>query len=320
MAVADTINSIKTHIQDAYGVAEEKGATIPTNKNLENLADTIGSISGGGVEPFITDCQYLISYNRGLQVDKIMKLISIQNVTSCSYMFNYAKLSTNVIDLSIFPSNISYNYLFYRSNLINSDDFLEVKLPNNTYNLSYTFSNAYLKKIKPCIDVNLTNNFNNSYFNYFASTTSSLESIDFSNFNLNLYVTNANSYFGCTRCFYLTSNLTELDLTTWNINLTNNSYFVLNEMFSSSSVIERIVMPNFVGLISDMSQCFNSCKKLKYIDISGLDFTRSSVILTNTFSGCTELETVLVKDQIAKDKIDTALANAGLSITSTIKE
>ena len=41
MAVADTIKSIKTHLGEAYASLEEKGATLPTNKNIENLSDSI---------------------------------------------------------------------------------------------------------------------------------------------------------------------------------------------------------------------------------------------------------------------------------------
>lgn len=48
MAVADTINSIKTHLGEAYASLEEKGATIPDNKNIENLADSILSVPSGG--------------------------------------------------------------------------------------------------------------------------------------------------------------------------------------------------------------------------------------------------------------------------------
>ena len=53
MAISDTINSLKTHLGEAYASLEEKGATIPENKNVENLADSILSVpSGGGAKMF----------------------------------------------------------------------------------------------------------------------------------------------------------------------------------------------------------------------------------------------------------------------------
>lgn len=47
MAIADTINSMKTNITNAYNAIQTKGGTIPTNKNLENLSTAINSITGG---------------------------------------------------------------------------------------------------------------------------------------------------------------------------------------------------------------------------------------------------------------------------------
>lgn len=48
MAIADTINSMKTNITNAYNAIQTKGGTIPTNKNLANLSTAINSISTGG--------------------------------------------------------------------------------------------------------------------------------------------------------------------------------------------------------------------------------------------------------------------------------
>jgi len=49
MSVASEINRIKSNIADAYTEAEAKGATMPATENSDNLADTIATISGGGI-------------------------------------------------------------------------------------------------------------------------------------------------------------------------------------------------------------------------------------------------------------------------------
>ena len=46
--ISDTINSMRTNLGNAYDELENKGATIPTNKNIENLANAIASISASG--------------------------------------------------------------------------------------------------------------------------------------------------------------------------------------------------------------------------------------------------------------------------------
>ena len=45
--ISDTLTSIQTHISEAYTALANKSATIPTNKNIENLKPTIESISTG---------------------------------------------------------------------------------------------------------------------------------------------------------------------------------------------------------------------------------------------------------------------------------
>lgn len=45
--ISDTLTSVQTHISEAYTALANKSATIPTNKNIENLKPTIESISTG---------------------------------------------------------------------------------------------------------------------------------------------------------------------------------------------------------------------------------------------------------------------------------
>ena len=47
MAISDKINSIKTHIGEAYTAIQGKEGTIPANKNCENLKNAIESIPTG---------------------------------------------------------------------------------------------------------------------------------------------------------------------------------------------------------------------------------------------------------------------------------
>lgn len=52
MSIAEQITRIKTNISNAYDKCEAKGATIPTDKNSDNLATTIDSITGGGATKY----------------------------------------------------------------------------------------------------------------------------------------------------------------------------------------------------------------------------------------------------------------------------
>lgn len=47
MSIATKLTKLETDITSAYSAVQAKGGTIPTNKNTENLATAISSISGG---------------------------------------------------------------------------------------------------------------------------------------------------------------------------------------------------------------------------------------------------------------------------------
>lgn len=48
MSIATQLTAAENNIKSAYTALQNKGATIPANKNLSNLSSTINSISGGG--------------------------------------------------------------------------------------------------------------------------------------------------------------------------------------------------------------------------------------------------------------------------------
>ena len=48
MGTSDIINSIRNNITNAYNKLNEKGATLPNNKNIQNLASTIETVTTGG--------------------------------------------------------------------------------------------------------------------------------------------------------------------------------------------------------------------------------------------------------------------------------
>lgn len=47
MSIASELNNLSTNISNAYDAVETKGGTVPTNKNMSNLASAIASIPSG---------------------------------------------------------------------------------------------------------------------------------------------------------------------------------------------------------------------------------------------------------------------------------
>lgn len=48
MSIASELSALNGYILGAYDEINDKGGTVPANKNMANLASAIGSISGGG--------------------------------------------------------------------------------------------------------------------------------------------------------------------------------------------------------------------------------------------------------------------------------
>lgn len=60
MSIATELENYATYLGNAYNKCSDKGATIPTNKNLQNLTNCIDSIPAGGtVEVQSKDVDFL---------------------------------------------------------------------------------------------------------------------------------------------------------------------------------------------------------------------------------------------------------------------
>ncbi len=51
MSIATELQNYNTYLTNAYDKVEDKGGTIPQNKNLQNLTNAIDSIQGGTIIP-----------------------------------------------------------------------------------------------------------------------------------------------------------------------------------------------------------------------------------------------------------------------------
>ena len=81
MSIMDTISSIENNLSAAYTAIDTKGGTIPTYKNIENLADAITSISGGGSSG-LTIKQMMDEYTGEVQIGAIPYLGTLTSGTA----------------------------------------------------------------------------------------------------------------------------------------------------------------------------------------------------------------------------------------------
>lgn len=107
MAISDKLNKLRVDIENAYLSINEKGGTIPTNKNTENLSSAINSITS---ETSILNGRIENYY---LYPDNISETLDANNFIE--FVNNNVELSTNKI-IDIIPYNNKYVVLFNNTN------------------------------------------------------------------------------------------------------------------------------------------------------------------------------------------------------------
>ena len=80
MSIQDTIDTIYDTIDDTYNALENKGATMPNDKNIQNLPYTVSTITSSGANPLVAYddnamLNLLVSENNG----KVVKFAGLNS-------------------------------------------------------------------------------------------------------------------------------------------------------------------------------------------------------------------------------------------------
>ena len=114
MSISTELTTLSTNITNAYNAIQTKGGTIPTNKNTENLATAINSISTGGSSSYEEDLINIIS-NRSV-------MTSINFPEGITSIGNYAFNGCTNLALTSLPNGITSigNSVFYNCSSLTS--------------------------------------------------------------------------------------------------------------------------------------------------------------------------------------------------------
>lgn len=143
MAISDKLTKLATDITNAYDAIDDKGGTIPANKNTDNLENAIRSIESGGTSEYnakIITTPIVSQYSGIVRFIKETPAVDISRLqtTSLSYMFSNAE---NLETVALFDTSrvTDFSRIFYNcTKLINVPEFNT----SNVTNLQSAFSSC----------------------------------------------------------------------------------------------------------------------------------------------------------------------------------
>ncbi len=280
MSIVDEIQRIKNNIANAYLKCETKGATIPENKNSENLANCIDTITrgtaaggeyskyGATVDSFLGD----IDENGALQIPRSGQYL----------VFNGVK--------TIKESALTYRFCVSNSGIANIRNVTGVAFPDletiNPYNaLEKSFYNQ--EGLKEALFPKLKTITNNNCFKEAFAYCSGLEKVSFPSLEEIPEGTYGNAFY---RAFFSCQNLSVLDLS----KLTSVSGSqTFGYAFSNCNNLTEINLSNLttVNGSSVMYEMFEKCG-VTSVCFDNLSTVNGYRVLGYMFSNCPNLKSL----------------------------
>lgn len=191
MAIADKLTKLSNDIINAYDAIDDKGGTIPANKNTDNLEDAIRSISSGHLD----NTEYAEAND---DLDDILEGSTPVTIYPPDWSeIGYEDTPEDIINAFNYSKNIKDNwnssittlyYVYYNDkNLV----YMPPVDTTNVTNISYAFYNCSNLKEIPLLDTTNVTNMQSAFSN--CSSLKNIPVLDTQK------VTNMSSTFtGCT--------------------------------------------------------------------------------------------------------------------------
>lgn len=256
MSIATELQNYNTYLTNAYNKCSDKGATIPQNKNCQNLTSTINSIKDENYFFNHTTTKNQSYAIAGL-IKKLPSPITIASgTTSMTYFFHGLRNITSV-DLSTFDT----------TGVTNMDSFFSLcqSLP------SITFPNTFVtSSLTSC---------NNMF-----SDCQMLTSLDLSNFNTK----------NVTSCSSMFSNCLRLASITFGSNFTCEKSQNFTSMFSANRQLTSLNLSTFnMRLATGCSNMFYDCRTLETLTLGNDYVLEKCNAMGNCFANCYALTNIV---------------------------
>lgn len=324
---AEIIQSIQTNLSNAYASLENKGATIPENKNIENLASSIDSVPAGGND-FSLSLEMIKGYwYTPQQQDSYMIFnddYTFSTVESGQRNDNLGTFSINGLNVDILlegqPEPTTFTYIPENGSLYESEEWYLLRL-SPSGNLEITENGTHRVEKYETVEVNVAgsssgtdflqwkcDNLNSLSYEFMNYTAEELP--DFSYLDTSKVQTITYFVYNCTNLKYVPQ-IEKLNLTS-----VTNCSSMFRECRKLLSFTSNNMRPQ------NVSYMFDGCYNLQ--SVTNLNFINADTF-GNMFRGCGDLETLILKNIKAKGLIIGSGTSYGHlltvdSLVNTIKE
>lgn len=282
MSIATELENYRTGLTAAYAAAEAKGATIPEQKNLNNLSGTIESVPAGS-----GPIEYVVNENG--------------KISKATVDF---KLPSDVKDLGAYV----FNYAFAYSEAIKTADLSSLTAISGSYGAAYMFNGCGLTSV----DLSSLTTISGSYGATFMLAECSLTSVEFSS------LTTISGSSGAAYMFNNCSKLTSVDLSSLT---TISSGYGVNSMFANCTKLTSVNLSSLTAIRGNYAfqNAFRTCTNLKELRFPALtadsfgNYTNQFNNMLSSVTGCT-----LHFPAVAQAKIETMQGYPNFGGTNTV--
>lgn len=287
MSIASEIQSMETNLGNAYDAAQQKGATIPADKNLVNLPSTINSIPTGsspmlGTLNATSNGTYLASQDGYDGYDTVnVNVPQSSGYVRPSDWITIPSITGNEDEIYVLVGvtreNTNASITLYVDGITSVDWGDGTSESISSTGMNQTISHTY--------DYESLSN----YTTHNNSMQALIHIIANSGVNITRFQLPSMSYeiqANCQSCEVYPTNCKYIEVFSWNGDLTNNTG---QSMFRGCYCLQEISPLNFTNNITNATQMFTSCYLLPYIP----QFDTSHLTnISSMFESCRSLKSL----------------------------
>ena len=288
MTIASEISKLQRNITNAYNAISEKGGTVPAQKNMDNLATAVESISSGGgssskygvtIDNFLGD----VDANGVLQDPITPMNLTFNGVKSLGTKLSNAFYQNKNVGEVVFPDLEDVSLFYALGSTFGYSSTTKALFPKlNTVTGSSAFSQTFNNAVVSEVDFSSLTSITGSFSFQHTFISCKIKNLEFPKLTT-ITGTNFQS------CFNSNISLETVSFP----KLTSIQSF--NNTFAYCSGLTTVSFPELATITqssSGLQDCFSGCSSLVSITFPKLSYVGGGNCFWRTFQNCTSLKDI----------------------------